>query len=45
MHEQYSGLGAAYCDAATELALIFLDTPDKALRRWLADTLEQQYGC
>ena len=42
MLEQYRGLGNQYCAGATELALLCLDCPDKALRQWLALELEQQ---
>jgi len=42
MFQQYSGLGGAYVGAATELALIFMDTPPNMTQIWLQWQLEHQ---
>lgn len=39
---QYSGLGQAYVDAATELALLLMDIPSHATVTWLRVGMEQQ---
>ena len=39
---QYSGLGQAYVDAATELALLLMDIPAHATAAWLRAGIEQQ---
>lgn len=39
---QYGGLGQAYVDAATELALLLMDIPPQATAAWLKAGVEQQ---
>ena len=39
---QYSGLGQAYVDAATELALLMMGVPPRAIAAWLKADMEQQ---
>ena len=39
---QYGGLGQAYVDAATELALLLMDVPPEALAAWLKAGMEHQ---
>ena len=39
---QYGGLGQAYVDAATELALLLMDVPPQAIAAWLNAGMEQQ---
>ena len=39
---QYGGLGQAYVDAATELALLLMDVPPTALAAWLKAGMEHQ---
>ncbi|KAL2043598.1 hypothetical protein N7G274_003905 [Stereocaulon virgatum] len=42
LRSQYSGLGPAYIDAATELALLLMDIPPLATAAWLTAGMEQQ---
>jgi hypothetical protein len=42
MIEQFGGLGDDYVGAATELAVILLDCPARAITKWLSLSLEQQ---
>ena len=42
LRKQYNGLGAAYVDAATELALLMMDVPPAAISAWLRAGMEHQ---
>ena len=42
VEEQFGELSESFCGAATELALLMLDSPPQALRSWLRNGLDQQ---
>lgn len=42
MHKQYHGLGEEFVAAAVELALLFMDVPNRAASAWLTAGMEHQ---